>query len=327
MISPVRYVLLGSAPFATPVLRRLLDSPHRALAVLTPPDRPRGRGRSVQVSSLVQLARERDLRVLQPADPHEEAVLEELRALAPDVHLVASFGVIMHPELFDLPPHGSMNVHASLLPRHRGAAPIQRAILAGDGITGVSVQRIVQALDEGDVLLEHRLEIGPRETAGELADRLALLGGEAAVEALDRLESGRARFTPQDPDQATYARKLRKKHGRIDWSQPAERIDRRVRAMTPWPGAKTTDPRGRVLGLLAARPSSPPEGAPAGAAPGEVLEAGPRLVVATGEGALELLEVQPAGKRAMPSAEWLRGARIEPGSRLGEAPPAGREPS
>jgi methionyl-tRNA formyltransferase len=309
----LRTVFLGSPPFATPVLARLLGSRHRPSALVTRPDRPRGRGRSLESSPLVELARGAGLEVLQPADPQAPEVLERLRALAPQVLFVASYGVILKPALLELAPHGALNAHASLLPRHRGASPIQAALLAGDAETGVSIQRIVAELDAGDVLLERRIAIPPEATAGELFGRLAELAGEAAVEALDRLESGSARFTPQDPARVTHARKLRKQHGLIDWSRPAPDLARFVRAMTPWPGARTQTSDGRELTLLAVRALEGP------GAPGSVLEAGPRLVVGCGAGALELLELAPAGKRAMSAAEWLRGARLALGDRLGGA--------
>jgi len=204
-------------------------------------------------------------------------------------------------------------VDASLLPRHRGASPIQAAILAGDATTGVTIQRIVKALDEGDVLLAKERAIGADETAGELLAALAQLGGEAAVEALDSLESGRAKFTPQDASRATYARKFTKEHGAIDWSKSAAELARFVRAMNPWPGATSVDSKQRAFTLLAAREVA----TSARAEPGVVLEAQARFVVACGGGALELVTLVPAGKRAMSGEEFLRGARLAAGERLG----------
>jgi methionyl-tRNA formyltransferase len=308
----VRTALLGSPPFATPVLGRLLASRHRVALVLTPPDRPRGRGRELEPSPLADLAQQHGVEVLQPEDPHEPGVVERLRAADPGVLVVASYGVILKEELLQLASHGALNVHASLLPRHRGASPIQAAILAGDRESGVSVQRMVAALDEGDVLLERKVDLRGDETAGELLEMLAELGGEAAVEALDRLEAGTAVFTPQDPARASYARKLRKEHGRIDWNQPAAHIERQARALNPWPGLRFSDPKGREVVLLRARAAPGPSGPP-----GTVLEVGERFVVATGQGALELVELLPAGKRAMAGSEFLRGARMEPGQVLG----------
>lgn len=281
---------------------------------MTPPDRPRGRGRVVEPSVLVLAARELGIPVFQPANPHEPELLAELRALAPEVLVVASYGVIMKQSLLELPSVCCLNVHASLLPRHRGASPIQAAIAAGDERTGVSVQRIVPALDEGDVLLARERAIGPDETSGDLLAALAELGAEAAVEAVDQLAAGTAVFTPQAPADATYARKLAKRQGRIDWSRPAPELARHVRAMTPWPGARFAWRKGREVAVLEARAVQDVAGAPA--APGTLLEADPRMVVATGAGGLELTSVAPAGKRPMSGTEFLRGARLEPGQSL-----------
>jgi methionyl-tRNA formyltransferase len=308
----VRVVFLGSPPFALPVFERLLGSRHQLLALVTQPDRPRGRGRKIEPSALVELARARSLRVLQPESTRDPAFVSELRALAADALLVASYGEILRAELLELCPQGALNVHASLLPRHRGASPIQAAILAGDRETGVSVQRMVLRLDAGDVLLELRTPIAPRETAGELLARLAVLGGEAAVRALDELESGRAQFTPQDEARVTLARKIEKQHGQIDWNGDAAVIERLVRALNPWPLARTPDGRGGELAVLAAQAHDHP----GGAAPGTLLAADSGARVACGKGALALLLVKPAGKDAMDGAAWLRGARLEPGARL-----------
>lgn len=308
----MRYVFLGSPPFAVPVLEALLETDHEALALVTRPDRPRGRGREVAESPLVGLARTRGLSVLQPATTKNSELVATLRALDPEVLLVASYGEILRTELLELAPHGALNIHGSLLPRHRGAAPVQAAIAAGDRETGVSIQRIVLALDEGDVLLEKRIAIGERENAGELFDRLAVLGGEAACEALDLLQAGTATFTPQASALATYAPKLKKEDGWIDWTRPAEAVDRHVRAMTPWPGARTATSDGKPLVVARAQPLTEPIGEP-----GTLLETRKRCVVACAEGALELLVVQPPGRRAMKADDWLRGVRLEEGALLG----------
>ena len=302
----MRVVFLGSPPFALPVFEQLLASRHQVLALVTQPDRPRGRGMKLEPSPLVELARTRGLPVLQPDSARDPAFVAELRALGAQALLVASYGEILRSELLELCPQGALNVHASLLPRHRGASPIQAAILAGDAETGVSVQRMVQRLDAGDVLLELRTPIGPRESAGELLARLAVLGGQAAVRALDEIEQGRARYVPQDETRVTLARKLEKQHGRVDWSADAARIERLVRALDPWPLARTSDGRGNDLALLAARVVPATDAA----LPGTLLASAEGPCVACGKDALLLLRVKPAGKSAMDGSAWLRGARL-----------------
>ena len=311
----MRVAFLGSPPFATPVLQSLLDSRHEVIALVTRPDRPGGRGLAVRASPLVELARKHGVRVLQPESAKDPAFVAELHGLAPDVLLVASYGEILRREVLELAPHGALNVHASLLPRHRGASPIQAAILAGDSRTGVSVQRMVLALDEGDVLHEIATPIGEHENAGELLERLTVLGGEAAVRSLDLLERGEASFRPQDPSAATHARRIRKEEGRIDWSKSAELLTRHVRAMTPWPGARAVTPKGRELVVLELR-AAPPDAERSAAAPGTILATSPRLLVACGEGSVEIVRLQPAGGVRMDAAAWLRGAHVEPGARF-----------
>lgn len=308
----MRTVFLGSPPFALPTLSALCAGKHRPIAVVTPPDRPRGRGRSVEPSAVAELARELGIALLRPETARDPDFLDELRSLEPELCLVASYGELLTQEFLDIPTRGTLNVHGSLLPRHRGASPVQAAILAGDTTTGVTIQRVVLALDAGDVVHRVETEIGPAETGGELFDRLAELGARAAVEALDAIEAGTAVFEPQDESRVTVCRKLKKEQGRIDWEEDAEAIERRVRAMNPWPGAFTTLTENDRLYVHRAREERELRGEP-----GVVLEAGPRLVVGTGDAALELLEVQRAGKRALEAEEFLRGARMEVGNRLG----------
>jgi methionyl-tRNA formyltransferase len=309
----VRVVFLGSPPFATPVFASLADSPrHEAVALVTKPDKPRGRGLKVVDSELVELARARSIPVLQPERARGEEFLAALRDLAPDALLVASYGEILRQDVLDLPRRGCFNVHASLLPRHRGASPIQAAILAGDEETGVSVQRMVLALDEGDVVIEERTPIGAHENAGELLERLAQLGARAAQRALDAVEDGTATFRVQDAGLATYARRIRKEEGAVDWSLDAASLDRHVRARTPWPGARAGGPGGAELTLLDVRVRAGDHGA----TPGTVLEARGALVVACGRDALEIRALKPAGKGRMDAAAWLRGARLTAGARL-----------
>ncbi len=305
---------MGSPPFAGPVFDALLACPrHEVVLLVTRPDKPRGRGMKVEESALVRAARARSVAVLQPERARGADFVAALTAARPDVAVVASFGEILKADVLDVPRHGCLNVHASLLPRHRGASPIQAAILQGDAETGVSIQRMVLALDEGDVVVEARTPIGPHETGGDLLARLAQLGGEATVAALDALENGTARFTPQDPARATYATKIRKEAGLVDWSKSAVEIDRLVRAFTPWPGARTTTANGE-LGLLDVRVRLD---LPADGVPGTILALKPALIVACGAGALELRALKPAGKGRMDASAWINGARPAVGARFG----------
>jgi len=309
----VRLVFLGSPPFATPVLERLVGSPFRPVAIVTQPARAAGRGRKVAESSVAELARREGIELLEPQTVRAPEVLAHLERLAPDVFLVVSYGEILRPEFLALARRVALNVHPSLLPRHRGATPVPAAILAGDERTGVAIQKVARELDSGDLLLVRETPIEPGETAGELLARLAVWSGELVLEALAEVERGTDRYEPQDPAGATYCRKLEKASGRIDWSRPAVELERLVRAMNPWPGAATRLPNGGDLSVWRARPAAG-EGAP-----GTVLEAGKRWIVAAGAGALELLEVQVAGKRPLPAADFLRGARLAVGECLGAA--------
>ena len=307
----MRSIFMGSPPFAMPVFESLLESGHDLLALVTRPDKPRGRGREVFESDLVKLARSRNLPVLQPSTTKSADFVQSLRELEPDVLLVASYGEILREDVLNVARHGALNVHGSLLPRWRGAAPIQSAIAAGGSETGVSIQRMVLALDEGDLLLSRAIKIGPQDTSGDLFDRLAALGGRAAVEALDLLQSGKARYTPQDEALATYAGKLKKADGNIDWNRSSEDLERHIRAMHPWPGARAATPDGKPLVVQAAALAQADQ-----EIPGVLLETSPRCLVACGSGALELTLVKPAGKRAMEADAWLRGARLNTGDRL-----------
>jgi len=264
------------------------------------------------------VAQEHGIPVIQHESTRGEDVQAELRALKADVLVVASYGEILRTPMLELAPHGALNVHGSLLPRHRGASPIQAAILAGDPTTGVSVQQMVLALDEGDVLHEIETPIGAEETSGELFDRLAVLGGQIAVEALDLIAAGNAVLRPQDASLATYARKLAKSAGNIDWTLSAEELGRHLRAMHPWPGAATTAPDGKPLKITAAKVVADDalDAPHTSQTPGSLLEVKQRCLVACGSGALELSTVKPAGKQAMAADAWLRGARLEPGTSL-----------
>jgi methionyl-tRNA formyltransferase len=308
----VRVVFLGSPPFATPVLARLLDSPYRPVAVVTQPARAQGRGRKVAESSVAALARANGIELLEPESVREPAVLERLRALQPDVFLVVSYGEILREEFLALPRLVSLNVHPSLLPRWRGATPVPATLLAGDALTGVAIQKVARELDAGDLLLVRETSVRELETAGELLTRLAEWSGELVLEALALVDTGRAVYTPQDHTRATHCKKLTKESGRIDWTKSARELEHLVRAMNPWPLASTTLPDGTPFAVWRARALDQ-----APASPGMLVESSKRLVVAAGNGALELLEVQQPGKKALPAADWLRGARLTPPATFG----------
>ena len=309
----MRFCFLGSPPFATPVLAHLATSRFRPELVVTPPARRKGRGRREEVSEVAELANDAGLALEQPDSVRDAGFLDRLRALEADYFLVVSYGELLREEFLELPREACLNVHPSLLPRWGGATPVQAAIAAGDEETGVSLQRVVLELDAGDVLLQKRTPILPGETAGELFGRLASLSGELCVEAFELLDSGRARYTPQDPDRVTFCKKLTKEDGHLDWSRSAVELERHVRAMNPWPGAHTSLPDGKPIALWRAHVVP---GVEAAGEPGTLLKVRERLLVATGEGALELDEVQLAGKRALPAGDFLRGARLEAGQRL-----------
>jgi methionyl-tRNA formyltransferase len=278
------------------------------VAVLTQPDRPAGRGRKPTPPPVAVRARELGLRVLQPE--RLRAVQEELEELRAEVGVVVAYGKLIPRWLLDLPPHGFLNVHPSLLPRYRGASPIPHAILNGDPETGVTVIRLTEELDAGPILAQERVPIGPQDTAGTLEARLARVAADLLLRTLQVLEQGEIHPRPQDASAATYCGKLTKEDGHIRWEEPAEQIERRIRAMDPWPGAFTAR-EGRLLKIWRARVAAG-EGS---GRPGEIVGVTREgFVVATGRGALEVLEVQPPGGRRMAADAYVRGHRI----RIGE---------
>jgi methionyl-tRNA formyltransferase len=313
---PLTVVYAGTPEFAVPALEAIVAAGHRVGAVYTQPDRPAGRGRALAAPPVKRRALELGLPVSQPATLRDPAAVAALAALAPDVIAVAAYGLLLPAEVLAIPRLGCVNIHASLLPRWRGAAPVQRALLAGDTVTGVSIMRMAAGLDTGPVYLVERVPIGPRDTAQRLTAELAEVGARALVAALDALEHDRAEAVPQPTEGATYAPKLTKHEALIDWTQSADAIDRQVRAFMPWPVAETRL-RGAPLRVHAAEPVA----AEAGAPPGTVVSAGPAgIEVATGAGRLRLLRVQLAGRNVVAAGEIARSeARRGPllGERLG----------
>lgn len=309
----MRIVFFGCGEYACPSLDALLAAGIRPELVVTKPDSPKGRGRKIYPAEVRLHAEELKLPVAQPSDPHSPEFVAQLRELKPTVGLVVSYGVILKPELITLPEHGMLNAHASLLPEYRGAAPIEHAVRAGHSETGVTIMRIVEELDAGDILLQERTAIGARENSGELRERLAQLSGKAFCRAIELLKSGKAKFTPQDHSKATKAPKIEKPEGVIDWTKPAEVIDRLVRAMTPKPGAQTRLGSKRFIvldGLVE-------EDFYGMGVTGGVLSAGEEGIrVCTGKQLYRIVKIKPDNGRTMTAGEFVRGHSIPPDARF-----------
>jgi len=300
-------VFAGTPAFAVPALEAIAASRHRLRAVFTQPDRRSGRGLKFEPGPVKQAAIDRGLPVEQPATFRDPDAVALLAGYEPDLLVVVAYGLLLPQAVLDTPRLGCLNIHASLLPRWRGAAPIQRAVLAGDAETGITIMRMEAGLDTGPTLSGRALGIEAGDTGGSLHDKLAALGADMIVEALDLMESGRAVFERQDDAVATYARKITKGESRIDWSRPAVEIERMVRAFDPWPVAET-----RLDGVQLRVWQSRVVPAPARpGVPGEVLQATPQgLVVATGRDALALERVQLPGRRPVSAAEFVRGQAL-----------------
>jgi methionyl-tRNA formyltransferase len=308
-------VFCGTPRFAVPTLEKLVEAGHSIPLVVTQPDRPRGRGMELAISPVKATAVRLGLSVLQPDSiKNNEDFKSQLTALAPDAIIVVAYGRIIPQWMIDLPRLGNLNLHASLLPKYRGAAPIQWAIASGESVTGATTMRIDAGLDTGDILLQRRFPIGLEDTAETLAPKLAAMGAGLMIETLQGLESGEVHPAPQDPSKATLAPILRKEDGRIDFHRTAAEIFNRLRGFQPWPGAYTLF-KGRNLQVHRARPLE----STARLAPAELAVQGTRLLTGCGEGtAVELIEIQIEGKRRMSSADFINGYRPQPGERLGQ---------
>jgi methionyl-tRNA formyltransferase len=309
----MRVVFLGSGAFAIPSFEALIEAGHDVAALVTQPDREKGRGRALAPPPLKPVAEARGVPVHQPRRVREPAAQELLRALAPDIQVVVAYGQILPRSVIDIPPGGTVNVHGSLLPRYRGAAPVQWAIVNGERETGVTTMLIDEGLDTGPTLLSRSTPIGADETAADLEPRLAVLGAELLVETLAGLAAGTLKATPQDHGRATLAPLIRKEDGRLDWTMPAEPLSRRVRGFHPWPGTFALW-RDQPLKVLRARPE-----ADGPAAPGEIVAVDKGgVVVGCGQGTrLRLVEAQPESRRPMSAAAWAAGVRLAPGARFG----------
>ncbi len=310
----MRLVLAGTPEVAIPSLEALAASTHDVVAVLTRPDAPAGRGRALVPSPVRVRAEALGMPVLTPASPRDPAFQSELRALAPDACPVVAYGALLPRSALDIPRHGWVNLHFSLLPAWRGAAPVQRAIMAGDDVTGASTFVIEQGLDTGPVLGTMTETVHPRDTSGDLLCRLAVAGAGLLLATMDGLESGTLAARPQPADGVSLAPKLTVDDARVDWSLPAHVVDRRVRGCTPNPGAWTTF-RGERLKVQPVEPLAEP---PAGAPPGTLLVLKRDVLVATGSGAVRLTVVQAHGKKAMAAADWARGIRVAEGEGFGD---------
>lgn len=315
----MRLIMMGTGPFAAPTFRALYNTPHEVVALATQPVRSQRGGRDAPTSPMRLVAQEHGTPILDPENVNSDEARAELARFKPDLFIVADYGQILSSETLAVAPHGGINLHGSLLPKYRGAAPINWAIFRGDAQTGVTVIHMTPRVDAGPTLAQARTEIDPDENAVELEARLAELGAPLLCRTIDDLAAGRVSFLPQDPALASPARRLRKTDGQIDWSRSAREIKNQVRALEPWPRTYTFwhRPGGAAVRLILGRCDARSQGAPS-AAPGTVVEAaGGSLVVSTGDGALALLEVQPAGKRLLTSDEFLRGYPIQAGERLG----------
>lgn len=309
-------VFLGTPEFAVPTLEAMVSAGHELQAVFTQPDRPKGRGQELALSPVKQAALRLGLPVFQPLKVRLPEVVEQLRALAPRVMVVVGYGQIIPQSIIDIPPLGIINVHASLLPKYRGAAPIQWAIANGETVTGVTTMRIDAGLDTGAMLLKAETPVGPEETALDVGPRLAGIGARLLIETLRRLEAGDLESVPQNDAEATWAPILTREHGLVDWSQPPAVIANRARGFLPWPGAWTWF-RGKRMNLWRVRPAE----VESPARPGFLFSSGKRLLAVCGLGqTIEILELQQEGRKRLPAEAFLNGTRLQHDDILGAVP-------
>ncbi|MBI5029630.1 MAG: methionyl-tRNA formyltransferase [Chloroflexi bacterium] len=306
-----RIIFMGTPDFAVPVLDALTQTTHKIVGVYTRPDKPAGRGNKLQISPIKRLAESRGLAIFQPKSLRHPDAIAELRTLAPDVIIVAAYGLILPPDVLSIPPRGCVNTHASLLPKYRGAAPISAAILAGDKETGITLMQMEAGLDTGPILAQRFVAIADDDTTATLTAKLANVAAALMIEKLPAILAGEITPLPQDHSQATIVKTIHKEEGLIDWNISALEISRRVRAFNPWPSAFTFW-NGVQLKILNAQPSTHE----IAAEPGQVIAWGKEIGVATGDGLLALREVQLAGKRAMKIEEFVRGQKEFVGGKL-----------
>lgn len=321
----MRIIFAGSGTFGVPTLRALVEGGQEVVAIVTQPDRPSGRGQTVRVGPIKWFARERSLPILQPENVNSAVSLRHIRALHPDLLLVIAYGQKVGPDLLAMPKYGAVNLHASLLPKFRGAAPINWAIIGGETETGLTVIAMTSEIDAGDILGQRATPIEPNETAGELDDRLSKLGARLVTEVVRELPLDEVEHRRQNENQATEAPRLTKSDGQIDWAKPALQVHNRIRGTTPWPGAFTTfagpaagaGEGGKPAVRVVIEKSAIVQSAGSKGEAGAVLAAGPEGIdVATAPGVVRVLELLPAGKRKMTAADFVNGHRVKPGMRF-----------
>lgn len=305
----MRVVFMGTPEFAVRALDAIIDSPHEVIAVYTQPPRPAGRGKETRKSAVQIRAEAAGIDIYAPESMKDVAARAAFAELGADICVVCAYGLILPKEVLEAPKYGCINIHASILPRWRGAAPIQRAILAGDEKSGVTIMKMDEGLDTGPILAAEEVALGPATTCAELHDRLAVLGARLVVYALNGIASGILHAAPQPEEGVTYAKKLTREEGRLDWDEAAVALERRVRAFDPWPGAWFTH-EGTRIKVLEARPIAGARGTE----PGEVMDS--RLTVACGIGSLRIVTLQREGKDPQGVAAFLRGFPLPPGTRL-----------
>lgn len=313
----MKIVFMGTPDFAAASLQAILNSKHQCQAVFTQPDKPKGRGKKIQMSAVKELALASGLPVYQPAKLRDGKAMAVLQELAPDAIVVAAYGRILPQEILDLPRYGCINVHASILPKYRGAAPIHHAIINGEKESGVTIMQMDAGMDTGDILMLEKIKISPEMNTGDLYERLAVTGGSLLIKTLDELEKGTLSSQKQNESQATYAPMLSKEDEVIDWRQPAINLHQKIRGMNPWPGVHTMF-RGQRLKIQEACIPLSKDVKPAKTwVPGEVINTSEEgLLVATGQGQILLRQVQPAGKKIMPATDFVRGYQIKEGEIL-----------
>ena len=305
----MKVIYMGTPDFSVGALEAIIKAGHEVVLVVTQPDKPKGRGKAMQASPVKECALSHGIQVFQPTKIRESENVEYLRKFGADIFVVAAFGQILPKSILDMPKYGCVNIHASLLPKYRGAAPIQWAVINGDEVTGVTTMLMNEGIDTGDMIAKKQVRLAEDETGGSLFDRLADTGAELIVETMKMLEEGTAEFTPQNSEEATHTSMISKELGSIEWSKPAAEIERLIRGLNPWPSAYTRL-KGKTFKIWKAQVVE----VSSSDKPGTIIKIGKdELLVQTGEGALSLIEVQLEGKKRMDVASFLRGCQIEEG--------------